>query len=357
MQRDEYLNIIAQELKQYDKEYVDDIIRDYQQHFLDAAEQGKSQEEICEALGDPKTLAEEIRQMLGEETGKEYEVARPQADVEKGKDQKQTEEKFQEEFREEEQPKALRRIHFSAGNADVCLRSSSDGRLHVYTQEKEEMKYLEQRFTGDTYYGHVRSRRDMGFVGLDLLAGLFGCPVDKVFLEIPSDMEAVTIELLNGDLKGEAVRARSLSITSFSGDVALEGIVCQSLFASSKSGDISLKKMQTESCVTETISGDTRCKKVTANTFTCNSVSGDIFGKKLESRNLYLKAVSGDVRLNLNCCQEDFYAHVRSFSGSVKVRQGFRVSEQELQEKRAKDCITAQVITVSGDVSLTAAKE
>ena len=33
MKKEEYLNCIEQALKAYDKDYVDEIIRDYEEHF------------------------------------------------------------------------------------------------------------------------------------------------------------------------------------------------------------------------------------------------------------------------------------------------------------------------------------
>lgn len=41
MKKEEYLNCIEQALKAYDKDYVDEIIRDYEEHFQDALAQGK----------------------------------------------------------------------------------------------------------------------------------------------------------------------------------------------------------------------------------------------------------------------------------------------------------------------------
>jgi len=44
---------------------VDDILADYETHFADGAAHGRSEEEVCTALGDPARLAREMRAEVG----------------------------------------------------------------------------------------------------------------------------------------------------------------------------------------------------------------------------------------------------------------------------------------------------
>jgi uncharacterized membrane protein len=44
---------------------VDDILADYESHFADGAAHGRSEEEVCSALGDPARLAREMRAEVG----------------------------------------------------------------------------------------------------------------------------------------------------------------------------------------------------------------------------------------------------------------------------------------------------
>jgi uncharacterized membrane protein len=44
---------------------VDDILADYESHFANGADHGRSEEEVCAALGDPARLAREMRAEVG----------------------------------------------------------------------------------------------------------------------------------------------------------------------------------------------------------------------------------------------------------------------------------------------------
>ncbi|HKU65634.1 MAG TPA: DUF1700 domain-containing protein [Rhizomicrobium sp.] len=44
---------------------IDDIVADYESHFADGAADGRSQEEVAAALGDPVRLARELRAEIG----------------------------------------------------------------------------------------------------------------------------------------------------------------------------------------------------------------------------------------------------------------------------------------------------
>ena len=44
---------------------VNDILADYESHFADGAAHGRSEEEVCSALGDPARLAREMRAEVG----------------------------------------------------------------------------------------------------------------------------------------------------------------------------------------------------------------------------------------------------------------------------------------------------
>lgn len=355
MRKDEYLNQIAQGLKQYDKTYVDEIVRDYEEHFREAQQQGRSEEEICEALGDSENIIKAMKEML--DGGQEYEIARPWAEADKA--DCQSDRKHWKETKDEDTWRwqgGITKIRFYAGNADVRLCPSMDGQFHIYTEDEEELEYLEYRYEGDTYFGRVRNRENPYFPGLERLFGWLNSPVDTVILEIPANLEEVSIESLSGDVRAEGTGMRSLSITSMSGDVSVRDIACQSIFLSSKSGDLSLKKTRTESLIIETISGDVQYKNVIANIFTFNAVSGDMGGRKIESRNVYLKTVSGDIRLDLQCSGEPFYVCAKTVSGDVKLKGGFRVKESEFHSENIKEAIRVSASTISGDLAVYAAK-
>lgn len=61
MIKDEYIGKLTKLLRKLPKEEREDIISDYEEHFAIGMDKGRSEEEISKALGNPKTLAKQIK--------------------------------------------------------------------------------------------------------------------------------------------------------------------------------------------------------------------------------------------------------------------------------------------------------
>lgn len=61
MNKDEYIEKLNRLIKKLPEEDKEDIISDYEEHFAIGMEKGRSEEEISKALGDPKTVAKQIK--------------------------------------------------------------------------------------------------------------------------------------------------------------------------------------------------------------------------------------------------------------------------------------------------------
>lgn len=355
MKKEEYLNHVEQALKAYDKAYVDEIIRDYEEHFQNAKGQGKSEEEICESLGSPEVVIQEIQELLSETQNVTNEVARPFTETEKVPFQKFHQQEWHNRGDFEQQD--FTKIRFQAGSADIKILCSKDSYFHLYTEDPSDIKYLEYKIEENTYYGRVCNRREGSIPGFNILMGFLGGQVDKVILEIPQGMGELSVESLSGDIQTEQIQVTALSFSTFSGDITAEDIHCQSMTCCSKSGDIEVKKVHTESMVIETISGDVRYKQIHTPIFTCHTTSGDVSGKHLDSQSVYVKTVSGDGKIHLDCFGEPYYACTKTISGDMKVKGGLQVSSQEFQNLRVGEGRKVSFSSVSGDCVIKAAKE
>lgn len=61
LNRVEFLDILRDYLKgSFSEEEIGDILRDYEEYFLDGTIEGKSDIEIIKSLGSPKTIASEL---------------------------------------------------------------------------------------------------------------------------------------------------------------------------------------------------------------------------------------------------------------------------------------------------------
>ncbi len=65
MTRNEFLNDLRAGLTGLKAQDIDDIIADYESHFADGAEAGRSEQDVAAALGDPGRLARELRVEAG----------------------------------------------------------------------------------------------------------------------------------------------------------------------------------------------------------------------------------------------------------------------------------------------------
>ena len=61
MNKDEYLKNLTKLIKKLPKEDREEILSDYEEHFIIGSENGRTEEEISMALGDPKTVAKQIK--------------------------------------------------------------------------------------------------------------------------------------------------------------------------------------------------------------------------------------------------------------------------------------------------------
>jgi uncharacterized membrane protein len=61
MNKQEYLGELNKLLSKLPKEDKEDIISDYEEHFVIGVEKGRTEEEISKALGNPKTIAKQIK--------------------------------------------------------------------------------------------------------------------------------------------------------------------------------------------------------------------------------------------------------------------------------------------------------
>lgn len=61
MIKEEYLERLSKLIRRMPKEYREDILSDYEEHFAIGVEKGRTEEEISEALGNPETVAKQFK--------------------------------------------------------------------------------------------------------------------------------------------------------------------------------------------------------------------------------------------------------------------------------------------------------
>ncbi len=61
MNKNEFMSILAEQLSELSVEERNDIIYDYEEHFRVGVESGRTEEELAIGLGDPKTIAKQLK--------------------------------------------------------------------------------------------------------------------------------------------------------------------------------------------------------------------------------------------------------------------------------------------------------
>ncbi len=138
---------------------------------------------------------------------------------------------------------------------------------------------------------------------------------------------SLSVETVNGDVAGEGLSCRSLTLSSrsgdvkvnkiqtvaeatlesFSGDVSLSGgSVGTRASAKTQSGDTHVQNLRAEQIAVETVSGDATLQE-TSGALTVKTVSGDITATLVNSPAASLATVSGDAR----------WSYAAPFSGSL----------------------------------------
>lgn len=61
MIKDKWIEKLKRGLQGLSKDEIDDIVADYNEYFYNAKEKGRTEEEVCESLGDPNKLAKQLK--------------------------------------------------------------------------------------------------------------------------------------------------------------------------------------------------------------------------------------------------------------------------------------------------------
>lgn len=366
MNRNEYLDRLASLLREFDREYQQEIFEAVNAHFEEGLREGRTEEEIASDLGDPAAFA----------SGREA--------VEPVESAEEPHFRFEEEPREEpisvmvnrlvrgilgkvkqevgqaswsfhvdntplqhvEDGGSVRRIEISGGALDVNIEPSEDGLLsYAYPANASPALNLQRR--GDT----------LVFSSAETLRTL----QERLRLALPESVDEIAIELSSGDVRIETLALSVLSLHSTSGDVDLDTVAVEELTHRSTSGDLQGDNIRIGTLRSDTTSGDVkldgsvlRCAIHTVSgdmdlsgdfpTCELSSVSGDV---ELEGTPVYwrVKTVSGEVDLSLPNGDTTLYFHSRSGEAGGVWRSGVRMVEDP--EEAA-----IVVETVSGDLSL-----
>lgn len=311
MTKQEYIEKLARALERKAPDMKDEVLEDYETHFTMAMAEGKSEEEICDELGDIDEFVSEFASTEGKKkeskhysyhydggnlSGMFSELGKGIGDMVDGilssvmpYVKEHNNEQDYEEYEEgaadtvsssESNESSLMSIVVDADVADVIVQESDDDEVHVRYENKGSLKqqlryrYFFREENNTIYTGVRRAYTKSGYVSIN------HTPHITLTIEVPDEMNNIEIHSMSGDVEVEEANAEKITISSTSGDINFEG---------------NAKKLRLN-----TVSGDIECTTDERFEGDMHTVSGDINLEANSTFNAKMATTSGDIEIELN---------------------------------------------------------
>lgn len=421
MNKQEYMEDLKRRLCIFPEELSGEIMEDYEEHFRVGMSRGRSEELICDELGDVTEMIEEIKELQGY-TGQTFAGAvplvqdikpqeseqkdtAPQSLENKEEDTVQREIKQAETEPEEEKTAAVNpgteeakseqdfTDHSAAGGdlsinkvvidgifADVTVQKSADGCVEVIyenngSERDQSLYHFYKRTEGRTLYA--------GLEKSDLYSGILrflSVPRIRITVFAPHGMDEITVttasgdvefyetdadkvtgKSASGDIRLETVRTGHGTFSTLSGDVKAHSVMGENISFSSKSGTLKLENCDIDKIHGSSLSGNVKLEGVKSEKMTGKSTSGNVKLSGVAGKEMELSSISGDVKVEGS---KVGYLSASAKSGSVKVEAG--IGEADLNSisgninvdlHNGADGYRAESRTVSGSVTLQYGEE
>ena len=330
MKKDEFFAQLRTAFAGMDEELLTDILSDYENHFKEGMENGKSEEEICEELGN----VEEIRQAFLDEN-----PAAMTINVNSNSDTVGNSDIYNRFY------PGIQRVNAQLTDADIEIKKSStnDVELSVTGGLADDMEALKETLRVSASVGtlSIQQEKKAGISVSYAASRLFGLKVGKcsagiaIHIAVPEQFEKIKVK-------------------SISGDIVVNDISSERFLVEAVSGDISVDQLNTKQCELNSKSGDIKTNNSSAKTLLIHTGSGDVGVEECQADELFASSISGDV--NVIACKAD-KMDVVSISGDIKAE--FDKSAQCRAKSTSGDCkvtignqVDAVVSSTSGDVNV-----
>lgn len=311
--KQQFLSQLEQLLRAVPEAERREIISDFESHFQEAYEAGRSEEEIFRSLGSERAIAREILAQYGAELP--IDQAPPVSDqdaepIAASHREESAHSSFTEPFGSRTDS-SLRLIRLETDVVDVHL-DTHDGEDIVYHFDSFDAGQFDVREAreGDAYRLTVQLRRS----GMKR----FFSPVSgDLHVRIPASFGG-TVELAcaSGDAEVRQLRAERLDAELKSGDLTICDISCGHITARMKSGDAVLRNCTCGKADIHTLSGDVTILDVQAHEFALRAASGDMHIVEGRGDTWKFTAASGDLELASIAAD----VHIDVASGSISTK-------------------------------------
>ncbi len=360
----EYMKKLQEKLEKFGKELQEEILEDYRQHFAEGENEGKSEEEIIDELGN---IEEMIRELSEEDLPEGFAQLDPGGRAENAGQVTETgEEEEEQDVKDTDLKKSFSYSAYYKGivlegkAANVFVSRSEDNRIHVDYEVKGvsnqlNYEYYQHEEDGVFYAGVKRRKgaRDEGDSEEKMVkVTLFGHTIISygnisnfsgggqnitLTVRIPKGVPKLTVKVGSGNVSVSGVELEAFEGSSGSGNVALDEVVADRMKAHSGSGNIKVSHTEFISGSLDTGSGNVKAEMIKGRDLKCGTGSGNVkvdaavaeYHLSTGSGSIKLRAVgaseladmstgSGSIRLELEGAK-GMEAAVRSGSGSIYI--------------------------------------
>ena len=341
MKKDEFFAQLRTAFAGMDEELLTDILGDYENHFKEGIENGKSEEEICEELGN----VEEIRQAFLDEN-----PAAMTINVNSNSDTVGNSDIYNRFY------PGIQRVNAQLTDADIEIKKSStnDVELSVTGGLADDMEALKETLRVSASVGtlSIQQEKKAGISVSYAASRLFGLKVGKysarivIHIAVPEQFEKIEVKSISGDIKANNSNAKTLLIHTGSGDVGVEDCQADELFASSISGDVNVIACKADKMDIVSVSGDIKVEFD-------KSTSGDCkvtIGNQVDA---VVSSTSGDVsvryigEIGLEMALSSTSGDVSAVCGEINSK-----GKKKVQERFGEPDSKLKASTISGDIKV-----
>ena len=344
MKKDEFFAQLRTAFAGMDEELLTDILGDYENHFKEGIENGKSEEEICEELGN----VEEIRQAFLDEN-----PAAMTINVNSNSDTVGNSDIYNRFY------PGIQRVNAQLTDADIEIKKSStnDVELSVTGGLADDMEALKETLRVSASVGtlSIQQEKKAGISVSYAASRLFGLKVGKysASIAVPEQFEKIKVKSISGDIKANNSNAKTLLIHTGSGDVGVEDCQADELFASSISGDVNVIACKADKMDIVSVSGDIKVEFDKSAQCRAKSTSGDCkvtIGNQVDA---VVSSTSGDVsvryigEIGLEMALSSTSGDVSAVCGEINSK-----GKKKVQERFGEPDSKLKASTISGDIKV-----
>jgi len=292
MTRQEYMNKLEIALEVYDDDLKQEIISDFDEHFIYGLKSGHTEEEIITSLGTIEEVIKNIDEPI----------------------KHQEEHKTQSLIKSSALKKVL--INTESVGVDIIIEKSMDDDVHYsfaqsnsyFNSNHNEVNISKTIEGNDTLVINIEREYQNNKYFNFFLDG-------SLNIQIPDNIALLKINSTQGDIYFSDTYVQQIDITTISGDIDLHEIKAESININTTNGDINVLDCNGNlNC--KTINGDLSIDDFQGGQIYFNTTNGDIHANMTASQ-IMAKTVSGDAELELKGKLTKLF--VETTSGDIEI--------------------------------------